>query len=171
MAIETVLLAVGDQDSDRLDRLASTALELAEPIDATVIVAHVFPEETDHMPETAIPIAGGHSPYVLSNAEYDDVLENTSFADAASVDEATTHHELVRTIVDRFEGADVDHEVRGAVGDPGEALLTLADDVDADRVLVGGRSRSPTDKLVFGSVAQEVLLSSPCPVTFVRDTA
>ncbi|AEH39243.1 universal stress protein [Halopiger xanaduensis] len=168
MAIETVLVAVGDQDSDRIDRLTSTAVEIADPLEATVIVAHVFPDEPASLPEGVLPIAGQHRPYVLSDAEYDEAV-NPSAADDDSVADATIRHEIVHEIVDRLEETGVDYETRGAVGEPGDALVTLADEVDADRVVVGGRQRSPTDKVVFGSVAQDVLLSSPCPVTFVRD--
>ncbi|PSP66736.1 universal stress protein, partial [Halobacteriales archaeon QH_6_68_27] len=45
----------------------------------------------------------------------------------------------------------------------------LAAETDADLVVVGGRKRSPAGKAVFGSTAQEVMLESPCPVTFVRN--
>jgi nucleotide-binding universal stress UspA family protein len=45
---------------------------------------------------------------------------------------------------------------------------TIADEVDADMIVLGGRGRSPARKALFGSTTQEVLLGSPCPVTFVR---
>ncbi|MFC6725130.1 universal stress protein, partial [Halobium palmae] len=77
-------------------------------------------------------------------------------------------HSTLREIASAFEEAGVDYEVRGVIGDKGKAIVDLAGDVEADRVLVGGRKRSPTGKAVFGSTAQEVILSSPCPVTFVR---
>jgi nucleotide-binding universal stress UspA family protein len=67
--------------------------------------------------------------------------------------------------------AGVRHSVRGAVGDLADEVVETAERLDADRVVVGGRRRSPTGKAVFGSVAQEVMLSAPCPVTFVRETA
>ncbi|MDX1746824.1 MAG: universal stress protein, partial [Halobacteriales archaeon] len=57
---------------------------------------------------------------------------------------------------------------RGAVGERGETVVEIATEVGADRIVIGGRSRSPTGKAVFGSTAQEILLSAPCPVTFVR---
>jgi nucleotide-binding universal stress UspA family protein len=47
-------------------------------------------------------------------------------------------------------------------------VVALAEELDADLVIVGGRTRSPAGKAVFGSTAQEILLESPCPVTFVR---
>jgi nucleotide-binding universal stress UspA family protein len=50
----------------------------------------------------------------------------------------------------------------------GQRLVELADEVDADMVVLGGRNRSPAGKALFGSTAQEVMLGSSCPVTFVR---
>ncbi|WP_222912827.1 universal stress protein [Natrinema sp. SYSU A 869] len=75
-----------------------------------------------------------------------------------------TIHELIET----FEQAGVDYRIRGEIGKTDEQLVRVAESIDADRVFVGGRSRSPTGKAFFGSVSQAVMLSSPCPVTFVR---
>jgi hypothetical protein len=45
MGLDTVLVAVGDQDEDRLEALAETAIDIAKPSDASVELAHVFTHE------------------------------------------------------------------------------------------------------------------------------
>lgn len=148
MALETILLAVGPGDSDRIDRLAEETIEVAAPAGATVVLGHVF-----------------------TPSEYQDTLDKLSFdtqAEEVSPDDVATRHATIRNLAKMFDGAGVDYEIRGAVGDHGKAIVDLAEEVTADRVIVGGRKRSPTGKAVFGSVAQEVMLSAPCPVTFVR---
>ena len=147
MALETVLLAVGPNDADRTARLASTVSDIAGPAGADVIVAHVF---TDDEYET-----------VVDRLKFDSVSE-------ADPDEAADRHTTVRELEEQLVEAGIESTVRGAVGDHGDEIVALAEDIDADLIVVGGRKRSPTGKAVFGSTAQEVMLSSPCPVTFVR---
>jgi nucleotide-binding universal stress UspA family protein len=50
---------------------------------------------------------------------------------------------------------------------PHEDLLACAREVDADELVVGVRRRNPTAKVVFGSVAQRVLLNADRPVLVV----
>lgn len=148
MTLETILLAVGPGDADRTEELAEAVVEVAEPAGSTVVLAHVFTQD-----------------------EYEQVLDRLDFdtdLDEVHPDEVAGRHATIRDLVSEISRADVDYEIRGAVGDHGTSIVDLATDVDADRVVVGGRKRSPTGKAVFGSTAQEVLLSAPCPVTFVR---
>lgn len=44
-------------------------------------------------------------------------------------------------------------------------ILSLADEIDADLIVMGGRKQSPTSKLLFGSVTQNVILQTDRPVT------
>ena len=48
--------------------------------------------------------------------------------------------------------------------DPVEGIVTVADDIGADLVVLGGRKRTPAGKAVFGSVTQSVILTTDRPV-------
>ncbi|WP_262178547.1 universal stress protein [Haloarcula laminariae] len=50
---------------------------------------------------------------------------------------------------------------------PADGILDMAEDHDVDQIVMGSRKRSPTGKVIFGSVSQQVLLESPVPVTIV----
>ena len=148
MALETVVLAVGPGDADRIDRLAEETIDIAGPSGATVVLGHVFTDE-----------------------EYADSLDRLGFdttVGEVSPDDVADRHATIRDLAGRLNNAGVDHAVGGAVGDHGDSIVGLAEEADADLVIVGGRQRSPTGKAVFGSTAQKVMLSAPCPVTFVR---
>jgi len=147
MTIGTILLAVGPRGAERIEQLSEAVVEVAEPTGARVVLGHVFTEE-----------------------EYDGVVEQLDFDPGSDYtpDEVASHHSTIRDLGDRLDDAGIEFEVRGAVGDHGGRVVDLAEDVGADRVIVGGRKRSPTGKAVFGSQAQTVLLNAPCPVTFVR---
>jgi nucleotide-binding universal stress UspA family protein len=50
------------------------------------------------------------------------------------------------------------------VGDPSDALVQLAVDVDAELIVVGTHDKPGVMRLVQGSVASELLRKAPCPV-------
>lgn len=66
--------------------------------------------------------------------------------------------------------AGIDHQLRELVrGKPaGEDLVALANEEDADLIVIGLRRRSPVGKLVLGSNAQDILLQADCPVLAVK---
>jgi nucleotide-binding universal stress UspA family protein len=64
----------------------------------------------------------------------------------------------------------IDYEVRQLVRgqDPSEDLIAIAEEVEADVIVIGLRRRSPVGKLILGSNAQRILLDAPCPVLAVK---
>src|SRR6266702_308896 len=63
----------------------------------------------------------------------------------------------------------VEHEVRGLVRGPEapDDILDVVQEISAELVVIGLRSRSPIGKLLMGSNAQRILLESPVPVLAV----
>jgi len=70
----------------------------------------------------------------------------------------------------RLHEIGVEHEVRQLVrgSDPAEDLIAVAEEVDADLIVIGLRRRTPVGKLILGSNSQQVLLDAHCPVLAVK---
>ncbi len=73
----------------------------------------------------------------------------------------------VRRARERLEDAGVTCVHYEASGDPGAEIVAAATSIDADVICVSGRKRSPAGKAAFGSVTQQVVLSSDRPVLTV----
>jgi nucleotide-binding universal stress UspA family protein len=150
MGLDTVVVAVGGGDEDRLAEIVATATDLAGPAGAAVRLVHVF-----------------------ERAEYDRIRDQLDVGDGDEVtpDEVAKRHLTIRKLGEAMADAGLQYSWHGRVSDDGaqgDEIVAAATELGADLLVVGGRSRSPTGKAVFGSTAQEVLLSAPCPVTFVR---
>lgn len=147
-AIDRILLAVGPNDRDHVNTLLDEALTVAVPTGATVYLLHVF-----------------------SRDEYEDLLEQMqieSISGTISPDDLAARHDSINKPATRLEGSDIDYEIRGVTGDPDSEIVQMANDLDVDRIVIGGTGRSPAGKAVFGDHAQQVLLNASCPVTYVQ---
>jgi len=85
----------------------------------------------------------------------DGVAENTS----------PTQISAGRDVQDRLHDNGIAVETMSTSGDPSTAILSAAEEVGADMIVLGGRKRSPLGSLIFGSVSQAVMLDSTIPVT------
>ncbi|MDG5821460.1 universal stress protein [Natronococcus sp. A-GB7] len=61
--------------------------------------------------------------------------------------------------------AGIDVETRLEQGDITEKILSVAEEIDANSIVMSGRKKSAAGKVLFGSVTQSVLLSADRPVT------
>lgn len=67
-----------------------------------------------------------------------------------------------------LETRGVNAEVVRSVGQPADAIIALARERDADLIVVGMRKKGFIERLVEGSVAQNVLRRAPCDVIVVH---
>ena len=54
------------------------------------------------------------------------------------------------------------------IGTPAAEIVDLASDISADLIVVGTEQRTGMSRIVFGSVAERVARTAPCPVLIVR---
>ncbi|USZ71957.1 universal stress protein [Natronosalvus halobius] len=77
----------------------------------------------------------------------------------------------VRRAIDVLEDHDVEYEYYETSGEPASELIEAAAELEADMICLSGRKRTPTGKVLFGSVTQAVILSSERPVTTVSPSS
>jgi nucleotide-binding universal stress UspA family protein len=82
---------------------------------------------------------------------------------------ARTKEELA-ALETKLEESGLEYDVRQLVRglEPAEDLIGIAEDSDADLIVIGLRRRTPVGKLILGSNAQRILLDAPCPVLAVK---
>lgn len=96
--------------------------------------------------------------------------EHTSYGGADALDGARNFAREFAADVLGDDRSDVD--VTAAVTDEddrADEILEAAEENDCDHVFVVGRRRSPTGKVLFGDVAQRVILNFDGPVTVSMD--
>jgi nucleotide-binding universal stress UspA family protein len=82
---------------------------------------------------------------------------------------SVTRLESIRTARDYLTERDIPVEIDETSGDPEEILPKVANDIDADLIVIAGRKRSPAGKALFGSVTQSLILNSERPVLVTGD--
>jgi nucleotide-binding universal stress UspA family protein len=86
-------------------------------------------------------------------------------------DESTQAAEAdLKRVKDDLDGSGLELEVRQLVrgNEPAEDLISVANETDADLIVIGLRRRTPVGKLILGSNAQRILLDAPCAVLAVK---
>jgi nucleotide-binding universal stress UspA family protein len=128
-AVQTIVVAYDDPKSRTLSRAA----DLAQSLNAALIVTNVIPADRDS-PE--------------------------------SVDEYGKERlEQARAYLAE---RGLDAEVTPTAGEPAEAIVALAKERNADLIVVGMRKKGFFERLVEGSVAQDVMRRATCDVLAVH---
>ena len=132
-------ILVGLDGSELAERGLVLAADLAEGLDATVIAARVVPP----------PSPRSYDPDLLRR------LEEAELKDAEAY--------LAKT-ADRLREDRLSAQTRLLHGDPARALVAAARQDGCSLIVLTSHGLGGLASRVFGSVAQKVLASAPCPV-------
>jgi nucleotide-binding universal stress UspA family protein len=85
-------------------------------------------------------------------------------------EEAQRFEDELGQVQHRLDAEGIEHEVRALVrgNEPSEDLIDVAQESEADFIVIGLRRRTPVGKLILGSNAQRILLDASCPVLAVK---
>ena len=138
--MHTILLPI-DESETRSQRAARTVIELPGGPEKKAVVLLNVSEETKQ-------------PWLQ---EFE-----SQRAEGRDDPELPASTEAARTLLAE---AGIDVDTRLEQGDITENILAVAEEIDADSIVMSGRKKSATGKVLFGSVTQSVLLSADRPVT------
>jgi nucleotide-binding universal stress UspA family protein len=143
-------IVVGTDGSPTADRAVDAAGELARLCGAQVLVVSAY--RSVRAPAMAgVGASGG----ALVPAWLGD-------------DERVAAEEVVRRAGQRLEEAGVTVHSIARLGEPADALLGVAEEMNADLLVVGNRGISGVRRYLLGSVADRVAHHAPCGVHIVH---
>ena len=145
-------IVVGYDGTRSAERALVRAAELARTFGSTVVVADIAAPE----PVQAMPGAFGLTPY------YHYTLDQPPRSDEALWRE---HRSRVEAL---FADGGVAHEFAGVIGDPVNEIVEVAEQREADLIVVGTREPGFLERLLEGSVSQGVARHARCDVLIVH---
>lgn len=129
-------------------QLLREAGELAEGVEAEIILVHVTTEEQ----------YADRADALANIPDVDVSYDVTQARDGAGQFARDIGNEVLADL-------DVEFSAIGRLGDKVEEVLAVADEYGCDHLFVTGRQRSPTGKAIFGDRAQALILNFAGPVT------
>lgn len=141
MSFKRILIAV--DESSFAAHAAGVGIELAKALNAELAFFHAIDPSSLSSPEGGIPA---------------DVLAATAEQDARSLLGAFRERAATRPAALEFL----------EFGKPASKIIEGAKTWPADLIVTGSHGRGRVEKLLLGSVAENVLRHAPCPVLVVR---
>jgi len=123
------------------------ACSLSRDHEARLVVLHVIP--------STAPVAGGMLVGAFSAEELEDEESRVS----------------ERLEAMRAEHGDLPFEWRIAKGNVVDSILSTGEDVEAGLIVLGTHGRTGLDRLLMGSVAENIVRKAPCSVLTVKSPA
>ena len=142
MEMKKILCAVDLEDT--ITPSVEYAKMMASMAGASILVAYVIPS---------------HTPY-------EDVYLSANKPNEVNNPNETIQKSMNALLTGQFAGMGATGVI--LVGRPSEELVKLAEEKGIDLIIMGTHGRAGFDRLLFGSVAHEVVRAAPCPVMTIR---
>jgi nucleotide-binding universal stress UspA family protein len=143
-------IVVGTDGSTTAQEAVRQAIELAKTVNATI-----------HLVSAYEPVSEGR----LSH-ERQQVPEDAQWMVNAREDVDAALKESAEGLED--EGLNVQRYARE--GDPADAILDVAEETNADLIVVGNKGMTGAKRFLLGSVPNKVSHHAPCSVLIIRTT-
>jgi nucleotide-binding universal stress UspA family protein len=143
-------IVVGTDGSDTAGKAVEEAIDLAKSVGASVYLVSAY----EPVPQARLREEARQAPEDLQwmiNPRED---VDSTLSDAA----------------DRVREAGLDVETFAREGDPADAILDVAEERDADLIVVGNKGMTGARRFLLGSVPNKVSHHAPCSVMIVRTT-
>jgi nucleotide-binding universal stress UspA family protein len=157
---EKMLVAI--DTSGMGDHVFEQALELAKAVKGNLLLLHVLSPEEDTSPGM---------PGFSEVDYYPWRLDDVNIAYRKQWDEFESEClEILRSRTDEATAAGVMAEFTQMPGSPGETICKVANNWQADLIIIGHRGLSGLSELILGSASNYVLHHAPCSVLTVQSS-
>ena len=143
-------IVVGTDGSDTAKEAVRQSVELAKSVGAELLLVSAYQ-----------PMSR-----VSANREATQAPEDVQWMVSARDDVATLLSDAARTA----EEAGVAVQTFQRQGDPADAILDVAEERDADLIVVGNKGMTGAKRFLLGSVPNRVSHHAPCSVLIIRTT-
>jgi nucleotide-binding universal stress UspA family protein len=143
-------IVVGTDGSETAGKAVQEAIDLATTVGASVYVVSAY----EPVPQGRLREEARQAPEDLQW-----MINPREDVDATLSDAA-----------DQVRGAGLDVETFAREGDPADAILDVAEERNADLIVVGNKGMTGARRFLLGSVPNKVSHHAPCSVLIVRTT-
>ena len=143
-------IVVGTDGSDTARKAVTAAVDLAKEIGATLDIVSAY----EPVPQSRLREESRQAPEDLQwminpREDVDSTLEEAS---------------------EKAKDAGVDVQIHARQGDPADAILDVAEETNADLIIVGNKGMTGAKRFLLGSVPNKVSHHAPCSVLIIRTT-
>jgi nucleotide-binding universal stress UspA family protein len=143
-------IVVGTDGSETAGEAVRQATELAKAVGAKIALVSAFePVGNQRLRE-----------------ERQEVPEDVQWM----VNEREDVEATLREAAEQVKGAGVQVETFSRQGDPADAILDVAEEQNADLIIVGNKGMTGAKRFLLGSVPNKVSHHAPCSVMIIRTT-